>query len=74
MRTEDDLAATDPRPPPHPRRRAEAAPAAADAPRPNPSAPDLPGCRPVPLRRRDLDTWDGRFEYRDGDTETAWVM
>ena len=42
-------------------------------PYPPPSEPDLPGCRPVPLARRDLDTWDGRFEYWDGDTETAWV-
>ena len=42
-------------------------------PDPPPSEPDLPGCRPVPLARRDLDTWDGRFEYWDGDTETAWV-
>ena len=74
MRTEDDLAAADPRPLPHPLRRTEAAPAVADAPRPNPAAPDLPGCRPIRLKRRDLDTWDGRFEYWDGDTETAWVM
>ena len=74
MRTEDDLAAAGPRPPTHPRRRAEAAPAAASAPTPDPAAPDLPGCRPIRLKRRDLDTWDGRFEYWDGGTETAWVM
>ena len=42
-------------------------------PYPPPSEPDLPGCRPISLRRRDLDTYDGRFEYWDGDTETAWV-
>ena len=78
MRTEDDLAAVDVRPSPSPRRQARAAPATAPPPPyvrdPDPSTPDLPGCRPVPLRRRDLDTWDGRFEYWDGDTETAWVM
>ena len=79
MRTEDDLAMADVRPSPSPRRQARAAPAPLppSAPYvrdPDPSAPDLPGCRPVPLRRRDLDTWDGRFEYWDGATETAWVM
>ena len=68
MRTEDDLAAGG-RPPPSPRRQARKASAPAPA-----SAPDLPGCRPIPLPRRDLDTWDGRFEYWDGDCETAWVM
>ena len=41
---------------------------------PDPSAPDLPNCRPVPLEREDLDTHDERFEYWDGDTETAWVL
>ena len=46
-------------------------PPAPDGPDPT---PDLPGCRPIPLRRRDLDTWDGRFEYWDGATETAWVV
>ena len=40
---------------------------------PPPSEPDLPGCRPIPLARRDLDIWEGRLEYWDGDTETAWV-
>ena len=40
----------------------------------DPGAPDLPGCRPIPLRRRDLDTWDDRFEYWDGATETAWEV
>ena len=71
MRTEDDSAAAELRPPlSRPPRRARAAPAAT----PDHSTPDLPGCRPIPLKRRDLDTWDGRFEYWDGDTETAWVM
>ena len=79
MRTEDDLAAADVRPSPSSRRQARAAPAAAAPPppyvrAPDPSAPDLPGCRPISLRRRDFDTFEGRFEYWDGATETAWVM
>ena len=35
-------------------------------------APEFPGCHPFPLKREDLDSFDGRFEYWDGDTETAW--
>ena len=71
MRTEDDLGAVELRPSPsRPARRTRLAPAAtADH-----SAPDLPNCRPVPLKREDLDTHDERFEYWDGDTETAWVL
>ena len=74
MRTEDDSRAANPWSPPHPLRQAGAALSVSGAPTPDPSAPDLPGCRPIRLKRRDLDTWDGRFEYWDGDTETAWVM
>ena len=79
MRTEDDLAAADVRPRPSPRRQARtvppaASPSTATVRAPDPSAPDLPGCRPMRLRRRDLDTFEGRFEYWDGATETAWVM
>ena len=37
-------------------------------------APEFPGCSPFTLRREDLDTRDGRFEYWDGDTETAWMV
>ena len=37
-------------------------------------APELPGCRPIPLKREELSAYDGRFEYWDGDTETAWVV
>ena len=59
-----------------PRARPPAPARAAHAPTPCPApdGPDLPGCRPIPLPRRDLDTWDGRFEYWDGATETAWVV
>ena len=67
MRTEDDLAAAELRPSPRPAKRARRAPASAPA-------PALPNCRPVLLKREDLDTHDERFEYWDGDTETAWVL
>ena len=76
MRTEDDPPAATfrPRARPFPRAGAAPAPASDPDPGPDPETPDLPGCRPIPLRRRDLDTWDGRFEYWDGATETAWVV
>ena len=35
---------------------------------------EFPGCREIPLAREDLDTWEGRLEFWDGDTETAWVV
>ena len=38
------------------------------------SAPEFPGCLPVTITREDIATWEGRFEYWDGDTETAWVV
>ena len=38
-----------------------------------PTPPEFPGCRPMPLRHRDLDDYEGRFEYWDRDTEIAWV-
>lgn len=40
-----------------------------------PSLPGLafPGCTPRRLRRRDLETYDGRLEYWDARTETVWV-
>ena len=37
-------------------------------------APEFPGCQPIPLKREELSAYDGRFEYWDGDTETAWVV
>ncbi len=71
MHTEDHVAGADFRQPlSRPSRRARAVPAATQ----DHSAPDLPNCRPVPLKREDLDTHDGRFEYWDGDTQTAWVL
>ena len=45
-------------------------------PRPAPAgqAPEFPGCHTIPLERDDLLDHDGRFEYWDGDTGTAWVV
>ena len=40
-----------------------------------PSAePELPGCRPFRLTKEDVETYEGRFEYWNADTETAWKM
>ena len=36
-------------------------------------APEFPGCKPVPLPRKDLESFDRRLEYWDGRTETAWI-
>ena len=37
-------------------------------------APEFPGCRAVTITREDIATWEGRFEYWDAQTETAWVV
>ena len=37
------------------------------------STPEFPGCRPVRITRAAIDDYDGRFEYWDAATETAWV-
>ena len=44
------------------------------APRPPASdrVPDLPGCESVRLPASAPDAYDGRFEFWDGRTETAW--
>ena len=34
----------------------------------------FPGCRPVTIRRDEIDTWEGRLEYWDAGTETAWMV
>ena len=48
------------------------------APTPGPPAsgrtPDLPGCESFHLPASALDTHDGRFEFWDGKTETAWKV
>ena len=37
------------------------------------TAPEFPGCKAVHLPRKDLEDFDGRLEYWDGVTETAWI-
>ena len=34
----------------------------------------FPGCRPVTIGRDEIETWEGRLEYWDADTETAWMV
>ena len=36
--------------------------------------PEFPGCRTIPLKCEEVATWEGRFEYWDASTETAWVV
>ena len=35
---------------------------------------EFPGCRPVHISRDEIADYDGRLEYWDADTETAWVV
>ena len=35
---------------------------------------DFPGCESFPLPVSELDTYEGRLEFWDGDTETAWKV
>ena len=35
---------------------------------------EFPGCRPVRLRRDEIECHEGRFEYWEADTETAWTL
>ena len=37
-------------------------------------APEFPGCRAVRITRDAIADFDGRIEYWDGDTETAWMV
>ena len=39
-----------------------------------PAAPDFTGCRPFRLTKEDVETYEGRFEYWDADTQTAWKV
>ena len=34
----------------------------------------FPGCRPIPLQRDRLEDYEGRIEYWEARTETAWVV
>ena len=38
-----------------------------------PASPAFPGCKPVHLPRAELEHFDGRLEYWEAATETAWV-
>ena len=40
---------------------------------PLPSGSEFPGCKPVRIPRDEVETYDGRLEFRDARTETAWV-
>ena len=42
--------------------------------RPARPAPEFPGCRPTFLGRDEIATYEGRFEFWEGDTETAWMV
>ena len=35
---------------------------------------EFPGCRPVTITREEIETWEGRIEFWDADTETAWMV
>ena len=51
------------------------APRRDDAPRPETYGPeDFPGCESFHLPASALDTYEGRLEFWDGDTETAWKV
>ena len=40
---------------------------------PLPAGLEFPGCKPVHLPRNEVETYDGRREFRDARTETTWV-
>ena len=50
------------------------APTSVSRPSASASEPDLPGCEPFPLPANVVDDYDGRFEFWDRRTETAWKV
>ena len=38
------------------------------------AAPEFPGCRPIHVSRDGIADYEGRLEYWEADTETAWVV
>ena len=38
------------------------------------TAREFPGCRPMTITREDITAYEGRFEFWDADTETAWMV
>ena len=51
-----------------------AAPATTPARDPAKPEPEFPGCRAVRITRDAIADFDGRIEYWNGDTETAWMV
>ena len=49
-------------------------PSAPLTPSATPGAHEFPGCRPVHISRDAIADYDGRLEYWDADSETAWVV
>ena len=49
-------------------------PAAPLTPATAPGAHEFPGCRPVRISRDAIADYEGRLEYWDADSETAWVV
>ena len=41
---------------------------------PSRAAPQFPGCRALPIRCDEIATYEGRFEFWDAETETAWAV
>ena len=37
-------------------------------------APEFPGCRPIAITREEIETYEGRIEFWDADTEIAWMV
>ena len=38
------------------------------------AALEFPGCRSATIRREDIETGEGRIEFRDAEPETAWMV
>ena len=38
------------------------------------ATPEFPGCYATTISREDIETWEGRLEYWEADTETAWMV
>ena len=45
-----------------------------ETPRSEGEAREFPDCRPVTMTREDIEHREGRIEFRDTDTETAWMV
>ena len=56
-----------------PSRPLDACPAVRRGERPVALGPEFPGCKPVHLPHDEVETFDGRIEFWDARTETAWV-